>query len=389
MPSPPTLDVEALLTPVADEHPAGESLRYAGTYDAIEDARRADDDLSQGEWVRDTKTADWSTVIEIASEALATKSKDLQIAVWLVEALVKRYGFAGLRDGLQLLWGVQERFWESFYPEVEDDDLEFRAAPLVWLNDKLPLSLRQIPVTRSPSGETYSWLHWEESRMVDNLGRGDQAAMQAALAEGKITGEQFDKAVEATPLAYHQTLFEDLRQSREACDKLTQLVDNKFGRDALSLLGIKKVLDDCHTLLEGILKRRGGLEPEPTPPQPEPEPERDLLGHILRGRETSTSAEVELATARPVPNYPASGLSLEPQDRADALRRLAAVAAYFRRTEPHSPVSYLVQRAVRWAEMPLEDWLRYVIHDETALENVRETLGLKDADHSGSQESGD
>jgi type VI secretion system protein ImpA len=166
-------------------------------------------------------------------------------------------------------------------------------------------------------------------------------------------------------------------------------VDNKFGRDALSLLGIKKVLDDCHTLLEGILKRRGGLEPEPTPPQPEPEPERDLLGHILRGRETSTSAEVELATARPVPNYPASGLSLEPQDRADALRRLAAVAAYFRRTEPHSPVSYLVQRAVRWAEMPLEDWLRYVIHDETALENVRETLGLKDADHSGSQESGD
>jgi type VI secretion system protein ImpA len=386
MPSPPTLDVEALLAPIADAHPAGESLRYAGTYDAIQDARRADDDLSQGDWVRDTKTADWSAVIELAVEALATKSKDLQIAVWLVEALVKRYGFAGLRDGLRLLWGLQEQFWESLYPEVEDNDLELRAAPLVWLNDKLPPSLRQIPVTRGPSGESYSWLHREESRIVDNLGRRRdqeaQEALQAALAEGKITGEQFDKAMETTPLAYHQTLFEDLRQSQEAYDALNQLVDDKFGREAPSLLGIKKVLEDCHTLLEGILKKRGGLEPEPSPAQLGSAPQGGLPGHVLRSQEALTPTEVEPTPARIAPNYPASGLSLEPQDRADALRRLTAVAAYFHRTEPHSPVSYLVQRAVRWAEMPLADWLPYVIHDEAVLESVRETLGLKDTDHS-------
>jgi len=386
MPSPPTLDVEALLAPIAGENPAGESLRYAGSYDAIQEARRADDDLSRGEWVRSTKTADWSVVLEIATEALATRSKDLQIAVWLVEALVKRHGFAGLRDGLQLLWGLQERFWESLYPEVEDNDLEFRAAPLVWLNDKLPPSLRHIPITQGPSGEHYAWLHWEESRMVDNLGRRDQEAMQAALAEGKITGEQFDKAVETTPLAYHQTLFEALRQSQEECDKLNQLVDNKFGREAPSLLGITKVLEDCHTLLEGILKQRGGLEPAPLPLQQEPEPKRGLPGRFLRSREAPTSTEVEPKPAHTVPNYPLSGLSLDPQDRTDALRRLAAVAAYFHRTEPHSPVSYLVQRAVRWAEMPLEDWLPYVIHDAAVLESVRETLGLKDADRSGTQE---
>jgi type VI secretion system protein ImpA len=57
---------------------------------------------------------------------------------------------------------------------------------------------------------------------------------------------------------------------------------------------------------------------------------------------------------------------------------LAAVADFFRRTEPHSPVAYLVQRAVRWAELPLEEWLKYVIHDDTTLANVRETLGLND-----------
>ena len=60
-------------------------------------------------------------------------------------------------------------------------------------------------------------------------------------------------------------------------------------------------------------------------------------------------------------------MTLELQSRADALRQLAAVADYFRRTEPHSPVSYLVQRAVRWGEMPLEAWLQNVIHDESVL----------------------
>ena len=66
---------------------------------------------------------------------------------------------------------------------------------------------------------------------------------------------------------------------------------------------------------------------------------------------------------------------LEPQNRADALRRLAAVADYFRKTEPHSPVAYLVQRAVRWGEMPLEEWLQDVIHDEDVLGQLREMLG--------------
>jgi type VI secretion system protein ImpA len=70
-------------------------------------------------------------------------------------------------------------------------------------------------------------------------------------------------------------------------------------------------------------------------------------------------------------------------DRAAALQQLAEVAAFFRRTEPHSPVSYLVQRAVQWGHMPLENWLRDVIKDEAVLANLRDTLGLKEASPGG------
>lgn len=395
MPSPPALDVKALLAPIPGECPSGESVRYAGPYDAIEEARRADDNLNPGDWVRATKTADWTAVIAVATETLATTSKDLQIAVWLVEALVKRHGFPGLRDGLQLLWELQERFWDSLYPEIEDNDVEFRVAPLVWLNDKLPPSLRQIPVTQGTSGETYSWLRWEESRLVDNLGRRDQAAMQEALADGKITGEQFAKAVQTTPLEFYRTLFDDLNQVREECARLTQVVDDKCGQEAPSLLDLNRVITDCAELIESILRERGGLPPPPPPPGP------DLTGALLNqplpgpyrldepGSQPqpdgalSTPASATSAPVHTVPSQSSAVFSLQPQDRADALRRLAAVAAYFRQTEPHSPVSYLVQRAVRWAELPLEEWLQYVVHDATVLENIRETLGLKDTDASG------
>jgi type VI secretion system protein ImpA len=378
MPSPPILDFEALLGPIAGDNPAGKDVRYDGTHDAIKEARRADDTLAQGEWVRTIKASDWPAVIELASEALATKSKDVQIASWLVEALVKRYGFPGLRDGLGLLRDLQARFWELLYPEIGDGDLEMRAAPLIWLNERLPSSIREVPLTQGMGGEKYTWLHWKESRDVDNLGRRDQAAMAAALADGKITGEQFDKAVETTALVYHKTLFEDLNHTWQEFEALEQLVDERFGRDAPGLLAIKTAIQDCHTLVREILQKKDGLAPEPLPPEPEPRAERGFFGRLLRGKQELPPQELQDTADRSIRDDPPAVLSLEPQSRADALRRLAAIAEYFRRTEPHSPVAYLVQRAVRWGEMPLEQWLQDVIHDDTVLSHLRETLGIKE-----------
>ena len=107
--------------------------------------------------------------------------------------------------------------------------------------------------------------------MVDNLGRQNQEAMAAALADGKITGEQFDKALEAMSPASYQTLCEDLNQSWEESERLDQVVDEKFGRDAPSLLAVRKALEDCRTLMGDIGKKKGGwhlpLQPRcPSPP---------------------------------------------------------------------------------------------------------------------------
>src|SRR5215470_8709043 len=158
------VDVEALLAPIPGKHPAGEDLRYSGLYDDIREARRADDALAQGDWHRELKGADWSRVIALATEALATKTKDLQISAWLSEALVKQHGFTGLRDGLRLTRGLLEQFWDNFYPEIDEEDLEARTNVLDWMDRQVPLAMKEVSVTKSTQEETRSLLNecWEE-----------------------------------------------------------------------------------------------------------------------------------------------------------------------------------------------------------------------------------
>jgi len=56
---------------------------------------------------------------------------------------------------------------------------------------------------------------------------------------------------------------------------------------------------------------------------------------------------------------------------------LRAVAEFFRRTEPHSPVAYLADKAASWGEQPLHVWLKSVVKDAAALAHVDELLGVE------------
>jgi type VI secretion system protein ImpA len=74
----------------------------------------------------------------------------------------------------------------------------------------------------------------------------------------------------------------------------------------------------------------------------------------------------------------ASGLSGGPvTSRAQALQQLREVAGFFRRTEPHSPVAYLADKAARWGDMPLHAWLRAVLKDGGTLAQLEEILGVE------------
>ena len=143
-----------------------------------------------------------------------------------------------------------------------------------------------------------------------------------------------------------------------AYEQLDQVLDQKYGEAAPSLRSVKDAIGECRSLMDRIVRKKGGVGlgmPETT--------------------EAGQDAEAPKQVAEAAGDM--SG-GIEPRDRAEALRRLADVAEFFRKTEPHSPVSYLVQRAARWGDMPLDEWLREVIKDDSVLSGLRETLGIKE-----------
>jgi len=369
MPTPSVIPVDVLLTPIPGENPAGKDVRYTW-HDVFKEARRQDEDLPQGDWKPKgpPKMADWGKVVEIGSKVLQEESKDLQIAAWLLEALVKLHGFGGLRDGLRLIRELHIRFWDTMFPIIEEEDLEFRAAPIEWLNEKdkspfFPLTIQQIPILHSSDGVRYSFFHLKESRAVENLGKQNPKAKTDAVAEGKVPKEQFDKAETGTPLAHCLALLDDVRACEKEVMALDQILKEKYGEsnpDRPSFRNIQEVIESCRLYLEETVQKKGGA------------------GMSQPGNSQALESPVPSTSGDGKAMVSGQPGSIEPVDRLDALRRLHAVAEFFQRTEPHSPIPLLVNRAMKWGEMPLEEWLNEVIKSKDVLGAVRETLGLKE-----------
>src|SRR5579872_4900710 len=117
-----------LLNPIPGENPSGANLRYDPVTDNIKEARREDDsNLTQGEWAIPFKVADYPAVIEMASDALANRGKDLQIAAWLVDAHIRWEGFSAVAPCFQFLHDLLEQFWDTVYPPIDEDgDMDMR-----------------------------------------------------------------------------------------------------------------------------------------------------------------------------------------------------------------------------------------------------------------------
>lgn len=267
------IDIDAILSPFPGEKPAGEDLRYTSVYADITEARRSEDPVGMGDWKREIKTADWDKVIVLAVEALTQKTKDLQIAAWLTEAFIKTEGFSGLGTGLKILNGMLKDSWEQVYPQIEDEDLDFRAAPIEFMNEKLWISVKEIPVTDQELTPGYSYLKWQESREVgyeaatrNRLGDVEESKKKRRdelIAEGKLTAEDFDSAVSHSSKTFYESLAESLGVCREEFKMLDEIVDQRFGSNAPRLAEFRTALEDCERFVTVKLEEKKKSEPEP------------------------------------------------------------------------------------------------------------------------------
>jgi len=358
---PSVIDLEAMFQPIPGENPSGEYLRYSGLYDEVAEARRQDEDLNQGEWQTDLKVADYHRVKDLVSDALTSRTKDLQLAAWFTESLVKLHGFAGLRDGLLLLSGLQERFWDTLHPEIDEGDMEGRANAVTWLDTQGALAIKAVAFTGAAG---YSFNDFLDSQKFDypedfdSFGSEELAKFRAlkneAESKHKVTKALWAKEIAATKRIAVERVNYAFEECYAALAELNKVVEEKYDRKQMpGLSNFRKTLDEIHQSVKKLLEEKRLEEPDAVDFEAETSDAAggDGAGSGGRGRGGA-------------------------QDRKEALRLLGEVAAYFQKNEPHSPVSYLVQRAVKWGNMPLEGWLQDVIKDESILSQVRQTLGF-------------
>lgn len=374
---PTVIDFDSILVPISEENPSGESLSYSGLYDEIREARRADIDAAQGDWQHELKIANFRRVIELGVPALTSQTKDLQIGVWLAEALARQHGFVGLRDGLRLAKELQANFWETMFPEIDEGDMEGRANALEWLDKQLTTVARETAIT---ADEGLTFIGFEDSKLFDipdnfeSLDYDKQEKLQElkrqAEEEKRVTGERWRKSKNASRRQFYEDLNLVLEECWDAVGELDRTIEDNFDRNQMpSLINLKKSLDEIRDLVKKILQEKRIAEPT----------EEELNAGL------SASEEDEISEDGTVISSGIRGTSGAIKSRQDALKRLSEIAEYFRKTEPHSPVASLVFRSVRWGNMSLESLLQELVKDSTVLEQIRETLGILDNSDSANE----
>jgi type VI secretion system protein ImpA len=337
---------EDILNPIPGEVPSGQDLRYAPLYDKIKEARREDDDLNQGAWQHERKTADYGAVVKLVQEAIATQSKDLQLAAWLTDALVKTRGFSGLYDGLALCRGLIENFWDTLYPQLEDGDAEQRVNVLDWINTRLELPLKSVAICR----DGYNFYQHKDSRLVlsedEAKTKEQKAGREKALKEGKLAPEIFNRSFGETPKAFYAEAEKALDGCIGTLGALDKVCGEKFTDTAPSFGKLKNALDEVRHVVHGFLQKKREFEPDPVeevpPPAAEPAP--------APGDSAPATTRAAAAISTFDLNYTGQAAD-EPADRSAAVAGVAAAAQFLRKREPYSPAPYLMLRGLRWGEL--------------------------------------
>jgi type VI secretion system protein ImpA len=329
--APPFLDLDALLAPVPGGDPAGAVPR--AERGELDEGRREHPDPDDP---ASTVAPDWPKLAAQARNVLTARGKDLVVATRLVEAVFRQHGFAALPEGFVLLRRLVSECWDRLLPLLDEDGVEPRASALAWLfrSDRgaaFPGTVRVRALFTGKEG-AYGHLDWQRAQ------------------EGRpgVNRADIDAAVTALPLAEHERLAADLARSLEELKALGEVLREKMGDEAPDTGELGRALQSCHQLVDQTLKKKR----PPEAPAPGEGPPTDGDGGAAPSR---TGA---------------------PTSRAAAYRQLAEAADVLRQLEPHSPIPYLIQRAVALGALPFPELIKELVREEKILAELRRELGI-------------
>lgn len=344
-----SIDVAGLLTDVSPDSPCGEDLSYDPEFLDLENMVKGNAERQVGEEVVEAEEPNWRDVRDRCA-ALLSRSKNLRVATWLALALLRTDGVGGLRDGLSLLKGLLEQYWDHVHPRLDPDDG----------ND--PLERMNIIASLSPPPGSYQDpMRFRErlasvplcrSQRIGSFGLRDilVATGESPAPEGEEgSGPELaaiDAAFEDTPTEELKVTEQALEESHETVAAIDAYLTGLVGPGAAPSLEsfereIKQALDQVRKYLD------------------------------RRGYGAGESAG-EAAYASGAPTMVSSG---EIRSKQDVLRVFDKVCEYYASNEPSSPVPLLVRRARRLVGKSFVDIIKDISPD--AMDQVERVGGVQ------------
>lgn len=361
------LNVEELLSPISDAAPTGIDLREDSSpqsiYYKLKDARstaRAAERRAETEGGAVGMLPEWRTVFDLSQDALAHKSKDLEVACWLIEAAVRHHGFAGLRDGFSLLQQMIEKYWDGLHSLQDEEGMATFVAPLSGLNGvegegTLIQPIRKVPITAGEPGP-YAAYHYDQAVALAQV--TDDARKERRIAAGVPTVEQFEQALRGSPKDFLRAELGNMSGSLAVIDTLSALLSEKCGAAAPPTSAIRNAVETVHDMVRS--RTLDLIPPEKPAGESAGEGSMDAAGG-------NGAAPAEKA-AKPLGAI---------ASREDALGVLAKVSDYFRVAEPHSPIAFTLDDLIRRARMSLPELLGELLPDANARRIFLTSAGIR------------
>ena len=372
-----SLEIEPLLSPISSDQLCGQDLSFSNEFHAIKIAKTQDDPLlDQGDWVAEPKQADWHFVEQKSIELLMGKSKDLRLLGWLLEAWSNLYGFEGTAKALELMHRTLNEYWTQLHPEIEEDDLDQRLGLLQGsINHLIPL-IKQVAIVNVPafSLSDYEALLRQKNHLLKQVESYTDDANSSQILE------QFEQSLFNTSKSFQYQNYQHFSAILAEWSILKSVLDTLMGLDAPSFASIDTQLENIHTSLKKLYKTDVFTQPVMATQTSESSAAATITTQALSFTQHKEQ-EIDMNTV-----HPCKGFQVQPQNhlanREQAMRVLQEISDYFQANEPHSPVSYMLQKTIKWSQMPLHEWLNQVIKNENPLHNVQELLGVQQANES-------
>lgn len=352
------MDIERYLQPISEEAPCGRDLRedtsvesiYYKLRDARNSARKAErlaladaDDIAAID-------ENWYLLKELSLRALKQETKDLEVVAWFIEAATRIDGIKGFIQGYQLANQLINNFWEQgIYPALDEDGIETRVSPLSGLNGfdgagTLITPIKSILLTENEEYLPVCIWQYEQAIQLERL---DAEKKQNRIDNGAIPLELIKKSVLLTAAEFYQEMKSDLQVALTTYESFTKEFDRVCESLPQPTSNIRNALQECIQAVEFLAK------------------DKLAVTKVSTAQEDSKDAEKV--------NQPAiEGI----QRREQAVNTLRQVAEYFRKTEPHSPISYLLEQSIRWSDLSLPELLQQLIPEEGAREQYFKLTGI-------------